>query len=139
MGAEIYVCGPPTLLPPHSDAMGVTTVYRPEEILDQVDVVMALRVQLERQNKMQLPSINEYSKFWGLTLERMKRMKKDAIILHPGPINRGVELDPEVADSPSSVILDQVTNGVIVRMAVLMHVMETEKAKEWFMNRKVTP
>lgn len=131
MGAKVSVCAPPTLLPPHVEQLGVTFSYRPEELLGDADVVMALRVQLERQNKFQLPSISEYSKFWGLNRERAALMKPGAIILHPGPINRGVELDPEVADSPRSVILDQVNNGIIVRMAVLAHHCNLKGLQKW--------
>ena len=90
-----------------------------DELLPGADVVMTLRIQLERQNRMQIPSLSEYSKVWGLNQERVKLLKKSAIILHPGPMNRGVEIDSDVADGPSSVILDQVFNGILVRMAVL--------------------
>ncbi len=131
LGASVAVCAPPTLLPPKPEVLGVEYDYRPENLLKDADVVMALRIQLERQNRMQLPSIGEYSKFWGLNLERARLLKKDAIILHPGPINRGVELDPEVADGPRSVILDQVFNGVLVRMAVLAAVCEPELLSDW--------
>lgn len=131
MGASVSVCAPPTLLPPKPETLGVNYAYRPEELLPNADVVMALRIQLERQNRMQIPSINEYSQFWGLNRERAKLLKPGAIILHPGPVNRGVELDPEVADGPRSVILDQVLNGVIVRMAVLAAVVEPKKLEEW--------
>ncbi|MCM2277714.1 MAG: aspartate carbamoyltransferase catalytic subunit [Oligoflexia bacterium] len=131
LGASIAVCGPPTLLPPKPDALGVDHAYRLEELLPDADVVMALRVQLERQNRMQIPSANEYARFWGLDREKAKLLKKDAIILHPGPINRGVELDTEVADGPRSVILHQVFNGVLVRMAVLAAVCNPEGLAEW--------
>jgi aspartate carbamoyltransferase catalytic subunit len=131
LGASVAVCGPPTLLPPHPEALGVECAYRSEELLSQADVVMALRIQLERQNRFQLPSIAEYSRVWGLNKERAKLLKKGAIILHPGPVNRGVELDPEVADSPVSVILDQVANGVLVRMAVLASVVNPEGLDQW--------
>jgi aspartate carbamoyltransferase catalytic subunit len=131
LGASVAVCGPPTLLPPNPEVLGVDFAYRPEELLPQADVVMALRIQLERQNRHQLPSIAEYSRFWGLNRERARLLKKNAIILHPGPVNRGVELDPEVADSPTSVILDQVANGVLVRMAVLATVVNEEGLNQW--------
>jgi len=131
LGASVAVSAPPTLLPPHPETLGVDYAYRPEELLSQADVVMALRIQLERQNKMQIPSVAEYSKFWGLNLERAKLLKPGAIILHPGPVNRGVELDPEVADGPNSVILDQVFNGVLVRMAVLAAVCNPEGLNDW--------
>lgn len=131
MGAKVAVSAPPTLLPPHPETLGVEYAYRPEEVLKDADVVMALRIQLERQNRMQLPSVQEYSRFWGLNKERAKLLKKGAIILHPGPVNRGVELDPEVADDPRSVILDQVANGVLVRMAVLAWVCATDELLSW--------
>jgi aspartate carbamoyltransferase catalytic subunit len=131
LGASVAVCGPPTLLPPNPEALGVEYAYRPEELLKKADVVMALRIQLERQNKMQIPSIAEYSQVWGLNRERAKLLKKNAIILHPGPINRGVELDPEIADATNSVILDQVANGVIIRMAVLATLVNPSGVKAW--------
>lgn len=131
LGASVAVCGPPTLLPPLSQSLGVDYAYRPEEVLGDADVVMALRIQLERQNRMQIPSAAEYARIWGLNSERAKLLKKDAIILHPGPVNRGVELDPEVADSPNSVILGQVSNGVLVRMAVLAWVCHPQGLEEW--------
>lgn len=122
LGARVTVCGPPTLLPPNPETLGVAATSRLDDVLPKADAVMALRIQLERQNKMQIPSLSEYSRFWGINAERAKRMKPQAILLHPGPINRGVELDPEVADGERSVILDQVSNGVLIRMAVLASV-----------------
>lgn len=139
MGAEVDVCAPPTLLPPNPEHLGVGFAYRPEELLADADVVITLRVQLERQNRMQLPSIAEYTRFWGLNRERAKLMKPEAIILHPGPINRGVELDTEVADSPRSVILDQVFNGVLVRMAVLASLCNPQGLREWLATQPPTP
>ncbi len=137
MGATVSVCAPPTLLPPKPETLGVNFAYRPEELLPKADVVMALRIQLERQNRMQIPSINEYSQFWGLNRERAKLLKPGAIILHPGPVNRGVELDPEVADGPRSVILDQVLNGVLIRMAVLATVVEPKKLDAWMKDGQI--
>lgn len=131
LGASVAVCGPPTLLPPHPEVLGVDYAYRLEDLLSHADVVMALRIQLERQNRMQIPSIAEYSQVWGLNRDRAKLLKKDAIILHPGPINRGVEIDPEVADGPRSVILDQVFNGVLIRMAVLAKLCNPEGLENW--------
>ncbi|OFZ17801.1 MAG: aspartate carbamoyltransferase [Bdellovibrionales bacterium GWB1_55_8] len=130
LGASVAVCGPPTLLPPRPEILGVDFAFRPEELLPDADVIMALRIQMERQNRMQIPSVAEYSKIWGMSRERAKLLKPEAIILHPGPINRGVELDPEVADGPRSVILDQVFNGVLIRMAVLASVCAPEKIEE---------
>lgn len=131
LGASVAVCGPPTLMPPRPESLGVEWAYRPEKLLAQADVVMALRIQLERQNKMQLPSVAEYSRVWGLNRERARLLKPGAIILHPGPINRGVEIDTEVADGEHSVILDQVFNGVLVRMAVLAAVCNPEGLDAW--------
>jgi aspartate carbamoyltransferase catalytic subunit len=131
MGASVAVCAPPTLLPPVPETLGVDFAYRPEELLGEADVVMCLRIQLERQNRMQLPSLAEYSKFWGLSRERAKLLKPNAIVLHPGPVNRGVELDTEVADGPRSAILNQVFNGVLIRMAVLATVMDKPKLEKW--------
>jgi len=119
MGAEVRVCGPATLIPLGIENMGVKVFYRPEDALDGVDVIMMLRMQLERQGKGLFPGIREYSRFFGLNGDRVKLAKKGALIMHPGPINRGVEIAPDVADGPYSVILEQVTNGVAVRMAVL--------------------
>lgn len=119
MGCRVAVCGPGTLMPPNIERMGVEVSYRPEEFIPDADVIMVLRLQLERQQQMLLPSIREYSVCYGINSERMRKAKKDVLIMHPGPINRGVEISPEVADGPYSVILDQVTNGVAVRMALL--------------------
>jgi aspartate carbamoyltransferase catalytic subunit len=119
MGADVILCGPPTLIPTGIEAFGVPVTYDMREALEGADVVMMLRVQMERQNRKAFPSAREYFSLYGLTEERVKLAKKDVIIMHPGPMNRGVEIAPEVADGPYSVILDQVTNGVAVRMAVL--------------------
>jgi len=119
MGMNVTLCGPPTFLPQHTDFLGVPVTDNIDEALDGADVVMLLRVQLERQSSAVFPSVQEYRERYGFDLERLLRMKKDVVIMHPGPINRGVELASNVADSENSVILDQVTNGVAVRMAVL--------------------
>ena len=119
LGAEVTVGGPRTLMPPFVESLGVRVAYRLEEALEDADVVMMLRIQLERQGRMLFPSVEEYFELFGLTPERLERAKEDVIILHPGPMNRGVEIASEVADGPYSVILEQVTNGVAVRMAVL--------------------
>jgi aspartate carbamoyltransferase catalytic subunit len=99
--------------------MGVTVSLRLEEVLPQADVIMMLRLQTERQQQMLLPSLREYAIRYGLDRKKLKTAREDLLIMHPGPINRGVEISPEVADGPHSVILDQVTNGVAVRMALL--------------------
>lgn len=119
MGASVVVCGPATLIPPEIDAMGARVSHHLDQCIPQADVIMVLRLQKERQQQMLLPSLREYSVCYGINGERLKRAKEDVLIMHPGPINRGVEISPEVADGPRSVILDQVTNGVAVRMAVL--------------------
>ncbi len=119
LGAHVVLCGPPTLVPKRFEAFGVERTTRLEEALDGADVVYCLRMQFERQQANFLPSVGEYVRLFGITSERMKLAKPDAIVMHPGPLNRGIELTSEVADSAQSVILDQVTNGVAVRMAVL--------------------
>ena len=119
MGAKITVCGPPTLIPTKIEELGVEVSYDLDEAIQGQDVLNILRIQLERQTGAFFPSIREYAAEYGISKERMRKAKKDVIIMHPGPINRGVELAAEVADGPQSVILDQVTNGVAVRMAAL--------------------
>lgn len=119
MGARVTVSGPPTLIPKGIEAMGVSVFNDPADAVKDCDVVMLLRVQLERQSKLLFPSIREYSTFFCLTEEMLESAKKDVIVMHPGPLNRGVEISSGVADGPFSVILDQVANGVAVRMAVL--------------------
>ena len=132
LGAKVAVCGPPTLLPPNVGALQCERSLRPEELLPRADVVMALRIQFERQNfGMQVPSKGEYAEIWGLTRERAKLLKPTAIILHPGPMNRGLEIDTHVADGPNSYVLDQVTNGVAVRMAVLASLLNPQGLDEW--------
>ncbi len=119
MGAAVVVAGPPTLMPPEIRPLGCEVADSLEEAIDGADVVMMLRIQLERFETKPLPSMREYSRTWGLNMSNVGITKKDAIVMHPGPINRGVEISPEVADGPRSVILDQVQNGVAVRMALL--------------------
>jgi aspartate carbamoyltransferase catalytic subunit len=119
LGAKVIVCGPPTLIPQSITALGVEVSYRLDDILPQCDVVNLLRIQLERQRSGLFPSIHEYALLFGLNSERLARAKPDILLLAPGPINRGVEITPEVADGPHSAILQQVTNGLAVRMAVL--------------------
>ncbi|MFW6175357.1 MAG: aspartate carbamoyltransferase catalytic subunit [Acidobacteriota bacterium] len=119
LGAEVTVAGPRTLMPVAMESMGVRVVHTLDEAVEGADVIMMLRIQLERQNRMLFPSTREYFNLFGLTAERMRRAQDDVIVMHPGPMNRGVEIASEVADGPFSVILEQVSNGVAVRMAVL--------------------
>ena len=119
LGAEVRVVGPPTMIPAYLDRLGVRICYDLDEGLRGADVIMMLRLQLERQGRALFPTIREYSRLYGLTPERVKLAEPGALIMHPGPINRGVEIAPEVADSLSSVILEQVANGVAVRMGIL--------------------
>jgi aspartate carbamoyltransferase catalytic subunit len=119
MGAEVRACGPATLVPLGLDRFGVRVSSSIDEAVEGADVVMMLRVQQERMHGLFLPSLREYFTFFGLTPERLRRAAPDVIVMHPGPMNRGVEIDSAVADGPWSVILDQVANGVAVRMAVL--------------------
>jgi len=119
LGAEVRVVGPPTMIPACLDRLGVRICYDLDEGLQGADVIMMLRLQLERQGRALFPTIREYSRLYGLTSERVKLAEPGALIMHPGPINRGVEIAPEVADSLSSVILEQVANGVAVRMGIL--------------------
>lgn len=130
MGAEVTVSGPPTMVPLRADALGVKVVYNPAEAIKDKDVIIVLRIQLERQSKMLFPSIREYSNCFGINKEIMNNAREDAIIMHPGPINRGVELSSDVADGPFSVILDQVANGVAVRMALLYLLMGGAKSED---------
>ena len=119
LGADVSVCGPPTLIPAGVERFGVTATSSIDAAVDGADVVMMLRIQRERMQGHFFPSLREYFNVFGMTSERLRRAKPDVIIMHPGPLNRGVEIASEVADGPYSVILEQVSNGVAVRMAVL--------------------
>jgi aspartate carbamoyltransferase catalytic subunit len=119
MGATVVVGGPRTMMPAGIEAMGVEVAYTLEDAIRGADVIMMLRIQLERQGRLAFPSIREYFQLFGLTTQRLQGAKEDVIIMHPGPMNRGVEIASELADGPYSVILEQVTHGVSVRMAVL--------------------
>jgi aspartate carbamoyltransferase catalytic subunit len=119
MGAEVGVCGPRSLLPNAIEELGVTVFDRIEEAIEWAEALNVLRLQLERMTAGYIPSLREYNRVFGVTRERLDRAPRDVLILHPGPMNRGVEIDSDVADGPHSVILDQVTNGVAIRMAVL--------------------
>ena len=120
MGAEVTVCGPPTLIPKYiKEALGVQVSYNLKKTLEWCDVANVLRIQLERQNQVLFSSLREYNLVYGIKRQMLDELKKDIVIMHPGPINRGVEIDSDVADSRQSIILQQVENGVAVRMAVL--------------------
>jgi aspartate carbamoyltransferase catalytic subunit len=119
LGARVTLVGPSTLVPREFEKLGVTVSYDIDEVLPTADVVNLLRIQHERQRKEYFPGVGEYIRLFGLTRDRAKLLKPDCLIMHPGPINRGVEIDSELADGAQSVILDQVTNGLAIRMAVL--------------------
>jgi aspartate carbamoyltransferase catalytic subunit len=119
MGAKVSVCGPSTMIPKFLDELGVDVIHNIDEAIQENVVLNVLRIQLERKAREYFPSIREYSKYFGIDRERLEKNGKDILILHPGPINRGVEISSEVADGSSQIILQQVTNGVAVRMAVL--------------------
>lgn len=121
LGMTVTVAGPPTLIPPFVQELGVKVCYRLEDAIRDVDVIMMLRLQQERMSGGLIPSLREYSRYWGLSLDKLTaHARPDVLIMHPGPVNRGVELSPEVADGPYSVILDQVSKGLAVRMGVLV-------------------
>jgi aspartate carbamoyltransferase catalytic subunit len=129
LGAEVIFVGPPTLMPGQVDRLPVTVSYSLDEVIEKVDVINMLRIQFERLGGNPFPSIREYSHYFGLTVERMKRAKRDILVMHPGPINRGLEMESEVADGRNSVILEQVKNGLAVRMAVLFLVNQAAAQK----------
>lgn len=119
LGAHVAVCGPRTLIPDYLDRFGVKVFYNIEDAIQWADVLNVLRIQMEREAGGDFPTIREYRLYWGINRSRLEKANKSIVIMHPGPINRGVELDADIADGDTSVILDQVTNGVAVRMAVL--------------------
>lgn len=123
MGADVTVVAPPTLIPVGIDVFDVTVSYNMKEAIKKADVIIMLRIQLERQHSSFFPSIREYFDLYGLDMKKLKHASKDVIILHPGPMNRGVEIAPDVADGPYSLILDQVENGVAVRMSIFYHLL----------------
>jgi aspartate carbamoyltransferase catalytic subunit len=127
MGSKVTVAGPATMLPPYLDSLGAEVTCSLEEAVAGADVIMMLRLQLERMNQMFLSTLREYSNYFGLALRHLALAQDDVIIMHPGPLNRGVEISPEVADGAHSVILEQVTNGVAVRMALLYLLIGGEK------------
>jgi len=119
MGANVLLCGPPTFIPYGAESLGVTVTYNLDEALAFADAINVLRIQKERQGKGMIPSMREYRNVYGITQQRLSKLKRPIIIMHPGPINRGVEIDTDVADSEHSIILHQVLNGVAIRMSVL--------------------
>jgi len=129
LGAEVTLVGPPTLMPSAVDQLPVKVSYNLDEVIEKVDVINMLRIQFERLGSNPFPSVREYSHYFGLTVDRMKRAKDDIIVMHPGPINRGLEMESEVADGKNSVILEQVANGLAVRMAVLFLVNQAAAQK----------
>jgi len=130
MGASVAVAGPATMIPKDIEKMDVKVYYNMAEAVKNVDVINVLRIQTERQNKNYFPSIREYSQLFGVNKDLLKKMKKDVLIMHPGPINRGVEIVTDIADGENSVILEQVTNGVAVRMAVMYLLMDGVKKED---------
>lgn len=133
LGAEVTLIGPPTLMPARIRDLPVRVSYSLDDVIEELDVINMLRIQFERMGGNPFPSVREYSHYFGLTVERMQRAKPDITVMHPGPMNRGVEIESEVADGPNSVILKQVANGLAIRMAVLFLVnqaaMQTENVK----------
>jgi len=123
LGVEVTLCGPPHLIPVGIEELGVSINYNIDEVLDWADAVNVLRIQRERMGIGLIPSIREYREIFGVTKDRVENLKKELVIMHPGPINRGVELDGDVADSDNSIILDQVLNGVAMRMSILYHLL----------------
>lgn len=119
MGADVTLVGPPTLIPKEATAWGAAVSHELDPLLADLDVCYLLRVQKERQNEQLFPSLREYANLWGLDSRRMSKMKKDALVMHPGPMNRGVEIGADVSESPRSIVLDQVSNGLAVRMSLL--------------------
>ena len=130
MGAKVILCGPPTLIPLGAEALGAAITHDLDEALEAADVVMALRIQKERQDQCLIPSTREYAERFGITRVRLRKARPDILIMHPGPVNRGVEMAPDVVDGPYSVVLDQVANGVAVRMAVIYLLFGGEGASE---------
>jgi aspartate carbamoyltransferase catalytic subunit len=132
LGAEVILVGPPTLMPAQVQKLPVQVSYNLDDVIDKLDVINMLRIQFERLGGNLFPSVREYSHFFGLTVERLQRAKPDILVMHPGPLNRGLEIESEVADGPNSVILRQVSNGLAIRMAVLFLVNQAavHEAKE---------
>ena len=131
MGAEVVACGPGHLLPPELETLGVTVSHSLDDVLAWADAVNILRIQRERIDEGIVPSVREYRSRYGITTDRLAGLKKEVIILHPGPLNRGVEIDSDVADGDQAIILDQVLNGVAVRMSVLYHLLAPRQAPDF--------
>lgn len=129
LGAEVWVCGPQTMLPPAVDKLPVKATTNLAEALKAADVVIALRIQMERQQEKFFPSLHEYTREFGINTDNIKLAKKDVLIMHPGPVNRGIELSQDIIEGPYSVILEQVTNGLAIRMAVLYLLLQKEESK----------
>ncbi len=127
LGANVTVVAPPTLIPKDVEQMGCMVNYHLDDVIGDADFINVLRIQRERQSENYFPSLEEYHKLYGITVDRLKKAKKDVVVMHPGPVNRGVEMSSEVMDGPYNVILEQVTNGVAVRMAVLFLLMSGKK------------
>ncbi|MEE8137167.1 MAG: aspartate carbamoyltransferase catalytic subunit [Thermodesulfobacteriota bacterium] len=125
LGAKVRLVGPPTLIPKYIENAKIRTFYNLDEAIEGADVIIMLRIQMERQESEYFPSLREYSRFYGLTREKLKRANEDVTVMHPGPINRGIELSSDIADDAGSVILDQVSNGIAVRMAMFYLVAST--------------
>ena len=127
MGAEVTLVAPPTLLPPGAEGWGAAVRHDVDDVLDKTDVCYLLRVQRERMDEQFFPSTREYARIWGIDRDRLARLPKGAIVMHPGPMNRGVEISADAADAPNSVIVDQVTNGIAVRMSCLYLMLGAEQ------------
>jgi len=119
MGAQVFVCGPPTFIPPYIESLGITVTHDLDALLPEMDVINVLRIQQERMHAALIPSLREFRALYGITRERVQNLPRELTIMHPGPLNRGVEIDSDVADSDHSIILHQVLNGVAVRMSLL--------------------
>jgi len=130
LGAQVTFVGPPTLMPADVNKLPINVSYSLDDVIGKVDVINMLRIQFERLGGNPFPSVREYSHYFGLTVDRMRKTKPDILVMHPGPINRGLEMESEVADGKNSVILNQVTNGLAVRMAVLFLVNQAAAQKK---------
>ena len=130
MGAKVVIAGPGTMCPKEFEHLGVEVRHAVDDVLDDSDAIMMLRIQRERLGRALLPSIEEYAAIYGLNMDRVRRCQQHCLILHPGPINHGVEMMPDVVDHPRSVIMEQVTNGIAVRMALLYKALSARRGDE---------